>query len=126
MMLFTSFTRATTALLFLGFVSSVNAGRTENGEYFNSSENPHENFSIAKLNSDNIQITFIATKNVRAVCDAESKKRGYGGFKQSVEACSFFSSSPYNNTCTVVLPMVTNFHTIGHEVRHCRQGGYHS
>lgn len=125
MMLFKSFTRITTALLFLGFVSSVNAGRTENGEYFNSSENPHENFSIAKLNSEKIEITFITTKNVRAVCDAESKKRGHGGFSYTVEACSFFSSSSYNNTCTIVLPIVTNFHTIGHEVRHCMQGNYH-
>lgn len=125
MIRFESFARGVTALILLGFVSTVNAGRTENGEYFNSSENPHENFSISKLNSDKIEITFITTKNVRAVCDAESKKRGYGKFSYTVEACSFFSSSSYNNTCTIVLPMVTNFHTIGHEVRHCMQGDFH-
>lgn len=110
---------------FIGLSPFANAGKTESGEYFHSTENPHEQFGVTKLNSDKITVSFIVTKDVTAVCDAESKKRGYGGFKTSVEACSFWSAASYNNTCTVVLPTVTNFHTIGHEVRHCMQGSYH-
>jgi hypothetical protein len=102
--------------LFLPF-SSVRAGNTL--------ENPHETFSIAKVNSNNIALTVIASKNVQATCDAESKKRGYGGFGRSVEACSFWDASSFNNKCTVVLPEVTNFHTIGHELRHCLKGNWH-
>lgn len=113
--------------LVLGFgFNQLQAGQTANGEYFTSSENPHEQFSIAKLNSDKITVTFITTKDVRATCEAESKKRGFGGFKKPVEACSFFDTSSFNNKCTVVLPPITNYHTIGHEIRHCMQGAYHS
>ena len=106
--------------------SSALAGRTSDGEYFHTSENPHENFSIAKLNSDEIEVSFIVAKNVRATCDAESKKRGFGGFKHDVEACSFFDTSRFNNKCTVVLAPISNYHTIGHEIRHCMQGKYHN
>ena len=111
--------------LAVGITRLVHAGQTVNGEYFNSSENPHEQFNITKLNSNKITVTFITTKDVRAVCDAESKKRGFGGFKHSVEACSFWSGSSNDNTCTVVLPTVSNYHTIGHEIRHCMQGDFH-
>lgn len=111
------------ALLYL--VPHAGAGQNVNGEYFTTSENPHEQFNITKLNANKIEVTFIATKNVRAVCEAESKKRGYGGFNKPVEACSFWDASSFNNKCTVVLPETTNFHTLGHEIRHCMQGSYH-
>jgi hypothetical protein len=89
------------------------------------SENPHEAFRITKVHSSNIALTLITSKNVQATCDAESKKRGLGGFLESVEACSFWDRSALNNKCTIVLPEVTNFHTIGHEMRHCFQGNWH-
>lgn len=112
------------ALVF-GF-NQLQAGQTVNGEYFNSLENPHERFSIAKLNSNKIEVAFITSKDVKTTCEAESKKRGFGGFKKPVEACSFFDTSSFNNKCTVVLPPITNYHMIGHEIRHCMQGNYHS
>lgn len=123
--IFHEFKRLAFLTLLVSLASIATAGITQDGERFNSSENPHQQFNVSKLNSDKITVTFITTTNVRAVCDAESKKRGYGGFKTSVEACSFWSGSSSNNTCTVVLPTVTNFHTIGHEVRHCMQGDFH-
>lgn len=91
----------------------------------NTLENPHEAFRFTKVHSHNISVTLITTKNVQATCNLESKKRGFGGFLEAVEACSFWDSSSFNNKCTVVLPEVTNFHTIGHEVRHCFQGNWH-
>jgi hypothetical protein len=27
--------------------------------------------------------------------------------------------------CTIITPLTANFHTIGHEVRHCLQGSFH-
>ncbi len=92
---------------------------------YTSTENPHQVFNISKVNSNEIKVTIIASDNVRATCDAESKSRGYGGFKYAVEACSFWSGSKRGNSCTIVLPTNTNFHTIGHEFRHCLQGDYH-
>ena len=109
----------------LAVAELVFAGHGKNGEVFNTSENPHEEFNISKMNSNKIEVTFITATNVGAVCEAESKKRGFGGFKRSVEACSFFDKSSFNNKCTVVLGTTTNYHTIGHEIRHCMQGNYH-
>lgn len=91
----------------------------------NTLEDPHQAFDFRKVHSSNIEVKVITTKYVQKKCDEESKKRGYGGFKMSVEACSFWDSSRFNNKCTIVLPEVTNFHTIGHEVRHCFQGNWH-
>ena len=112
-------------LMSINAIPLAHAGQTESGEYFHSKENPHEQFNVTKLNSDKITVSFIVTDNVTAVCDAESKKRGYGGFNKAVEACSFYQNTPANNKCTVVLPKVTNYHMIGHEIRHCMQGSYH-
>jgi hypothetical protein len=90
-----------------------------------STENPHEVFDVSRVNANNIQITFIAADNIRKTCDTESKKRGYGGFPVDVEACSFWDSSRTNNKCTIVVGKTTNYHTIGHEMRHCLQGNFH-
>lgn len=88
-------------------------------------ENPHEVFNVQKVNSNNIAVTFISTQNIQKTCDQESRKRGYGGFPIEVEACSFWDSNPVNNKCTIVVGYLTNFHTIGHEMRHCLQGNFH-
>lgn len=94
-------------------------------ERFYTSENPHEEFSVRKVNANDIQLTFISADNVQSVCDRESRKRGFGGFNTPVEACSFFDTKSYNNKCTIVVGKSTNYHTIGHEMRHCLQGNYH-
>lgn len=88
-------------------------------------ENPHDAFDITKNFSNQMAITIIPSKNVQATCDAESRKRGLGGFSFAVEACSFWESTKTNNQCTIVLPTKANYHTIGHEMRHCMQGNYH-
>jgi hypothetical protein len=92
---------------------------------YNTLENPHEVFNVTRVNSNNITVTFITATNIQKTCDAESKKRGYGGFPMAVEACSFWDASKVNNRCTIVVGQTTNYHTIGHEMRHCLQGNYH-
>ena len=92
---------------------------------YGTTEDPHQIFNISKVSSNEITVTIIASDNVQKTCDTESKKRGYGGFKHSVEACSFWSGRSFGNTCTIVLPKNTNFHTVGHEMRHCMQGEFH-
>lgn len=92
---------------------------------YTSRENPHENFDLLRNNATDIAVTIIPSDNVQATCDAESRKRGYGGFKVSVEACSFWDKKRTNNKCTIVLPRYANFHTVGHEMRHCMQGSFH-
>jgi hypothetical protein len=94
-------------------------------EHFDTPENPHEEFSVSHVMSNQIAITFISAADVRAVCDSESRKRGFKGFPFPVEACSFFDTSRVNNKCTIVVGKTTNYHTIGHEMRHCLQGNFH-
>jgi hypothetical protein len=88
-------------------------------------EDPHEVFNVSKVNSSSIAVTFITSTNIQKTCDIESRKRGFGGFPYAVEACSFWDASPINNKCTIVVGKTTNYHTIGHEMRHCLQGNYH-
>jgi len=88
-------------------------------------ENPHQEFDMTRNYSNDVSMTFIQAKNVQAACDKESRKRGYGGFNYAVEACSFWSKLPVGNSCTIITARTANFHTIGHEVRHCLQGDYH-
>lgn len=92
---------------------------------FGYNEDPHEVFNVQRVNSNNIAVTFISTDNIQKTCDAESRKRGFPGFNIAVEACSFWDSSPINNKCTIVVGQTTNYHTIGHEMRHCLQGNFH-
>lgn len=120
-----TFIHTVSVLAMVAVAGAAIAGQTANGEFFVTAENPHEHFSIAQMNANKIEMAFIATKDVRSVCDAESKKRGFGGFNRPVEACSFFDTSSFNNKCTVVLPTITNYHMIGHEIRHCMQGNFH-
>ena len=96
-----------------------------NAYAYSTTENPHQVFNVSNTNSNEITVSIIASDNVQKTCDAESKNRGYGNFKYSVEACSFWSASKRGNKCTIVLPRNTNFHTIGHEMRHCMQGDFH-
>jgi hypothetical protein len=85
-------------------------------------EDPHQQFDMTHNMTNETTITFIQSKNVQVTCDSESRARGQGNFGYSVEACSFWS----RNTCTIITAPTANFHTIGHEVRHCLQGNFHN
>ena len=103
------------AILALGILISVNA--------FAYYEDPHEQFDMTRNQSNQIKISFIQTRNVQGVCSAESVKRGKGAFGYSIEACSFWNGS--FTECTIVTALRANFHTLGHELRHCLQGNFH-
>lgn len=92
---------------------------------FASSEDPHEQFSANKNNTNKSTITWRPVESVQAECEKESKRLGYGGFGYPVEACSFWDKSSINNVCTIITAKNVNFHTVGHEIRHCFQGNFH-
>lgn len=77
-------------------------------------------------------INWISVDNVFETCDAESKKRGNGGFSPLIkgtkmDGCSFWakSNTPNTNTCTIITGKNTDQDTLGHEARHCFQGRFH-
>jgi phage terminase large subunit len=86
-------------------------------------ENPHQQFDMTRNKTNETKIKFIQAKDVTKACDAESKRRGFGGFGIAVDACSFYNWSM--DECTIITPLTANFHTLGHEVRHCLQGAFH-
>jgi hypothetical protein len=90
-------------------------------------ENPHQKFDMKNNITNNTYITFRQVKNVTLACEKESRSRGHSGFGIPVEACSFWSSNKILGTdeCLIITAGTANFHTIGHEVRHCLQGNWH-
>jgi hypothetical protein len=82
---------------------------------------PEAKFDITKNLVEQIDVKIRAVDNVQQICEAESKKRGMGGFGYSVNACSFWNG----NKCTIIVPKKTSLHTLGHEFRHCAQGSFH-
>lgn len=83
--------------------------------------NPEAKFSATDRHTDAKVITWRYTNNVQKDCEAESQKRKLGGFGYAVDACSFWDK----NTCTIITARQTTMHILGHELRHCFQGGFH-
>ncbi len=84
-------------------------------------EDPHQKFPTSKNHTKKTVVTWTSVNNVQAECERQSHRRGYGGFNYPVEACSFWNK----DTCEIVTAKVVNFHTVGHEIRHCFQGDFH-
>ena len=87
-------------------------------------EDPHQEFDMTHNISNNITINFKQAADVTKACNAESLRRGNGGMPYAVDACSFWNDA--HTQCTVITELTANFHTIGHEIRHCLQGEFHA
>lgn len=87
-------------------------------------DNPYNVFDANKRFTDTSNIVWRVVQNASAVCEYESRRRGFGGFGKHVEACSFWNDKG-DSTCTIITNNITNMHQIGHEMRHCFQGAYH-
>ncbi len=68
-----------------------------------------------------ITVNHIVTDNVQKTCEAESRKRGNGGFGYGVQACTFWNG----NVCTIITAKKETHHTLGHEFYHCFAGNFH-
>jgi hypothetical protein len=86
---------------------------------------PYEKFLVDKNFTDKTTVTWRVVKNLNAECEKESIKRGHGGFKTPMEACSFWSKGLLGNNCLIITEKKVNYWTVGHEVRHCFQGSFH-
>ena len=84
-------------------------------------DDPIAPFDASNIPATPLSITWVTTDNVQKVCDAESRRRGKGGFGYSIQACSFWEG----NSCTIVTSKRPSMHTVGHETRHCFQGNWH-
>jgi hypothetical protein len=87
---------------------------------FHSWDNPNKKFSIENAT---FQTTVIASDNHQAVCERESKNRGFSGFGYTVNSCAFWNDD--KTQCTIVVPKNTSMHILGHELLHCIKGNWH-
>ena len=101
------------ALLVLALVATTAHAELERG--------PKDYYDLTRLMTSQTQITIRPVDNVQAVCEKESRARGFGGFGTPMEACSFWAP----NTCTIIVPRMSNNDILGHELHHCIQGSFH-
>ena len=87
-------------------------------------EDPKEEFDMTHNISNNMTLSFRQAANVQQACNAETRRRGYAPYTFKVDSCSFWNNS--HNECLIITELTANFHTIGHEVRHCLQGNFHA
>jgi hypothetical protein len=89
-------------------------------------EDPKQQFDMTRNASNNVTIEFRQAKNVTQACSQESIRRGNKPFGFSVDACSYWERSITGpDKCVIITGLTANFHTLGHEVRHCIQGNFH-
>lgn len=92
---------------------------------FNVAAGPFTKFDATKNMTNTTTVVWEQVNNVQEACDTESKKRGLGGFKIQVEACSFWGKRLGLDVCHIITEKKTDLDTLGHEMRHCFQGAYH-
>jgi hypothetical protein len=86
---------------------------------------PLDMYDITKMMTDSVSVKVVPVPNVQKTCEAESRKRNFGGFGTPVEACSFWDKTFTGYSCTIIVGKKTNNDILGHEFRHCLQGNFH-
>lgn len=102
-------------IAFIAIITFVTSVSAENWR------DPESRFDATKSFTTVSTIRWQITDNVQKTCEAESKRRGLGGFGFGVDACSFWEGS----SCVIITGRLTTMHEIGHEMRHCFQGAFH-
>jgi hypothetical protein len=78
-------------------------------------------FKPKPKHASELAVSWVIAANVQSTCEAESKRRGLGGFGYGVAACSFWTAT----TCTIVTSQAPTMNQLGHELRHCYEHGWH-
>lgn len=89
-------------------------------------DDPYIPFDGSVKISQSSYVTWVAVMDIDAVCKNEMKKRVNNSFAQNVNACSFWDKTTSGSTCTIYTKINPTMHTLGHEMRHCFQGDWHS
>ena len=109
--------KALLSVVLLAFVTSTHAQLEKT---------PYEMFSAKNLTKDKVEVTITSVDNVEKSCEAESRRRGKGGFGTPMEACSFWNHNGlFGKTCDIYISKKVNMWTLGHELRHCFEGSFH-
>ena len=107
---------------FIGILAVLVAGSVVAGGF---DDDPYAIFNASKRMTSKANIEWKLVDDPVQECQKESKRRGLGGFKGKVYACTFWDEGIRSNTCTIITGKETNMHQLGHEVRHCFAGAFH-
>jgi hypothetical protein len=92
-------------------------------------ESAYDKFRTDDGKYPTVVITYRSVDNVQRACDAEALKRDGRPFGFGVTACNFRDLAQFGDkvlpTCLIIVPRVTDYHTYGHELRHCFVGQFH-
>ncbi len=88
--------------------------------------NPEAKFDTRSNMTNKVTVTWHTVNNVQEACEKTSREKGLGGFGYSVDACSFWNSTVVGHYCDIYTRRATTMHELGHEIRHCFQGSFHS
>jgi len=92
-------------------------------------ESAYDKFPTTGGKYSTVVVTYRPVDNVQQACDAEARKRDGKPFGFGVEACSYRDLEQFGDkvlpTCLIIVAKVANYHTYGHELRHCFVGQFH-
>ena len=88
-------------------------------------ETPYDMFSLENSQAKTTIISIKVVKNIEETCRKLGSKRAHQLTSKYVEACSMWSLSGSQSTCTIFTAKDIDFWILGHEVRHCFQGNFH-
>jgi hypothetical protein len=95
-------------------------------DVFSQEESPFDMFSVKKNLTKKTTITWeYVSSDINERCNEESRRLGLKGFTVKLDACAFWRKSLFGNTCHIITSEKVNMWIIGHEMRHCFQGGFH-
>lgn len=85
--------------------------------------NAESKFNMSKNKVSDFRISVKPVSDVNKACNEEARRRGFPGYKFSVDACTFWSGDFKN--CVIFTQKNTTMHILGHELRHCLVGDFH-
>lgn len=92
-------------------------------------ESAYDTFRTDDGKYPTVVITYRSVDNVQKACDAEALKRNGKPFGIKMDACNFRDLAQFGDkvlpTCLIIVPKITDYHTYGHELRHCFVGQFH-
>lgn len=88
-------------------------------------ESPYDQFNVSKFKTKEFNLVIQYADDIQKACNEENVKRGFKAFNFKLEACSFLRVKNNSTQCLVILPTASNYHILGHEIRHCADGNFH-
>jgi len=86
-------------------------------------ESPYDKFAADNNITNKTTVKWITIDgDITKACNKKNRERGLQPFTYKARACSHWSRSIFGDRCEIMTSRSVNYHTLGHELRHCFQG----